>query len=84
MSSTLERLDGAGVPCSLVRSVGEAVRDENFRARGGIWTMVGRYGEVETIASPVRLSASPARLERAAPALGEHGAEIEAEGWRTR
>jgi crotonobetainyl-CoA:carnitine CoA-transferase CaiB-like acyl-CoA transferase len=78
----IERLEEAGVPCSLVRTVGEAVGDEGFRARGGIWTMAGPYGEVETIAPPFRLSASPARLDRPAPALGEQGAEVEADGWR--
>ena len=43
--------------------------------------MAGPYGEVETIASPLRLSASPARLTRPAPVLGEHAAEVEGQGW---
>ena len=77
----IERLEEAGVPCSLVRTVGEAVGDEEFRERGGIWTMAGPYGRVDTIAPPFRLSASPARLDRAAPALGEHSAEVEGSGW---
>jgi crotonobetainyl-CoA:carnitine CoA-transferase CaiB-like acyl-CoA transferase len=78
----VERLTRAGVPCSLVGSVAEAVRDPGFRERGGIWTMVGTgYGAVETIASPMRLSGTPARLDRPAPSLGEHGAEIESRGW---
>ena len=78
----VERLEEVGVPCALVRSVAEAVGEPGFRERAGIWTMAGRgYGAVETIAPAIRLTDTPARLIRPAPALGEHTAEVEANGW---
>jgi crotonobetainyl-CoA:carnitine CoA-transferase CaiB-like acyl-CoA transferase len=80
----IELLEEAGVPCSLVRSVTEAAADESFRLRGGVWAMVGAgYGAVETVASPLRLSRTPARLDRPAPAAGEHTEEVERDGWGT-
>jgi crotonobetainyl-CoA:carnitine CoA-transferase CaiB-like acyl-CoA transferase len=79
------RLEGVGVPCSLVRTVGEATADAAFRERGGVWPMVGtEYGPVDTVASPLRLARTPARLARPAPALGEHTAEVAALGWGER
>ncbi len=78
----LDRLDAAGVPCAPVQSLEEAVRDPALRERGGVWTMIGEaYGEVETVASPLRLSRTPAAIRRPAPALGEHTAEVEERGW---
>ena len=79
----LARLDAAGVPCAPVQTVGEAVRDAALRERGGVWRMHGPLGEVETVASPLRLGRTPAALRRPAPALGEHTAEIEERGWGT-
>jgi len=35
-------------------------------------------GTIRTLAPPVRLEGTPARLRRRAPDLGEHGAEIRA------
>lgn len=81
----LRRLEAAGVPCAPVQRVEEAVEDPVLRGRDGIWTMTGAsFGEVETIASPMRLSRTPARLRRPAPALGEHTREVTALGWADR
>lgn len=78
----LERLERAEVPCAPVQTVDEAVRDPAVRFRGGIWEMNGRsFGEVETVASPIRLSRTPARQIRPAPGLGEHTEEVASRGW---
>ncbi|HZF10864.1 MAG TPA: CoA transferase [Thermoanaerobaculia bacterium] len=78
----LTRLDAAGVPCSPVQSVQEALADPVLRARAGLWEMEGpSFGRVATVASPLRLARTPARLTRSAPSLGEHTAEIERDGW---
>jgi crotonobetainyl-CoA:carnitine CoA-transferase CaiB-like acyl-CoA transferase len=62
--------------------VAEALVDPALREREGIWRMEGRgYGAVETVASPLRLERTPARLRRPAPGLGEHTAEVRAAGW---
>jgi crotonobetainyl-CoA:carnitine CoA-transferase CaiB-like acyl-CoA transferase len=41
----------------------------------------GTYGEVPTVASPLRLSRTPAALRDPAPALGEHTDEVLRLGW---
>jgi crotonobetainyl-CoA:carnitine CoA-transferase CaiB-like acyl-CoA transferase len=75
----LRALDDAGVPCAPVQGVGEALADP--AARGG-WEMEGRsFGRVATVRSPLQLSRTPAAPGRPAPALGEHTAEVERDGW---
>ncbi|HVG43579.1 MAG TPA: CoA transferase [Longimicrobium sp.] len=81
----LEVLERAGVPCSPVQGVREALRDPVVTARGGTWPMAGEtYGEVETVASPFRFSRTPAGLRHPAPALGEHTDEVARDGWSAR
>jgi crotonobetainyl-CoA:carnitine CoA-transferase CaiB-like acyl-CoA transferase len=64
----IARLEHAGIPCALVQSPAEALRDPAIRERGGIWTMRGpTYGEVEVVGSPIRLSRTPAGLRKGAP-----------------
>jgi crotonobetainyl-CoA:carnitine CoA-transferase CaiB-like acyl-CoA transferase len=82
-SEWLALLRAAGIPCASVQGVLEAVSDPGFRGRGGLWEMRGRsYGEVGTVASPLRLQRTPPVLSRAAPALGEHTREVEERGWQ--
>lgn len=70
-------LETASVPCSLVQSAAEALADPAVRERGGIWRMRGaKYCEVEVVASPIRLSRTPARISRGAPGLGENDEEV--------
>nr|MDQ3388750.1 CoA transferase [Gemmatimonadota bacterium] len=69
----LKALDDAGVPCALVKSVQEALHDPAFISGGGLWEMEGRtFGRTRSVASPIRLSRTPASLRRAPPSLGEH------------
>ncbi|CAN5740311.1 CoA transferase [soil metagenome] len=77
----LALLEEAGIPCAPVQSVGEALLDPVLRDRGGIWSMKGPGGPVETVASPIRLSRTPANLRRPAPGLGEHDNSVAADGW---
>jgi crotonobetainyl-CoA:carnitine CoA-transferase CaiB-like acyl-CoA transferase len=74
-------LEAAGIPCAPVQSVGEAMHDPALRRRDGIWTMDGPDGPVETVASPIRLSRTPASLRRPAPGLGEHDQSVSVDGW---
>lgn len=78
----LERLDSAGVPCAPVQTVGEALREPLLRERGGLWEMEGEtFGSIQQVASPLRLSRTPATPRHPPPALDEHGAEIVGSGW---
>ena len=75
-------LEEAGVPCAPVQTVGEALRDPVLTGRGGTWLIGGAtYGEVETVPSPLRFSRTPAGVRLPAPALGEHTAQVERDGW---
>lgn len=66
----LERLEAAGVPCCLVRRVDDVFASPEGRA------MVERLGDVPLVASPLRLSDTPASIRRAPPKLGEHTEEV--------
>ncbi|MEQ3554263.1 CoA transferase [Pseudonocardia nematodicida] len=73
----LERLRAAGVPSGPVNDMAEVYADPHVRAR----RMVGStdhpvLGEVRHIGPPVKLSATPARVERPAPLLGQHTREV--------
>ncbi len=70
-------LEGAGVPCGVLHTIDAAVGDEQVRARGFIVELAhGKLGTVRATGSPVHLSKTPVRLERAGPLLGEHTEEI--------
>jgi crotonobetainyl-CoA:carnitine CoA-transferase CaiB-like acyl-CoA transferase len=81
-ASWLARLEAASVPCAPVQSLTEALHDPVLRQRNGLHQMEGpTYGRVEAVASPLRLERTPVVVRHAAPALGEHTAEVEREGW---
>jgi crotonobetainyl-CoA:carnitine CoA-transferase CaiB-like acyl-CoA transferase len=78
----LALLEAAAVPCAPVQSVCEALADPVLRERQAFWTMTGStLGQVETVASPLRFSATPAALRHPAPGLGQHTSDIERDGW---
>jgi len=72
--------DRVNIPCMPVMSLEEIPEDPHVRAVGLFRTAEhpseGRY---RTVRSPVSFSASPFRIRRHAPRLGEHTAEILAE-----
>jgi crotonobetainyl-CoA:carnitine CoA-transferase CaiB-like acyl-CoA transferase len=72
----IERLTVAGVPCSRVNSVAEALAEPHALARGSvIETEHPRFGTVRTLASALR--AGPPQAEhRRAPQLAEHTVEV--------
>ncbi|MET0395935.1 MAG: CoA transferase [Longimicrobiaceae bacterium] len=78
----LDALEAAGVPCAPVQPVREALHDPAFTERGGLWEMEGpTFGRTASVGSPMRFSRTPAGLRRPPPALGEHTAEVERDGW---
>lgn len=79
----LVRLERAGVPCAPVQGVGEALYDPALAANRDAWTLEGAtYGRVPTVPSPLHLARTPTSLRHPAPALGEHTAQVERDGWR--
>jgi crotonobetainyl-CoA:carnitine CoA-transferase CaiB-like acyl-CoA transferase len=66
-----------GVPCSPIRSVKDLINDEQLAFRD-YWVELEHpaAGKLKYPGAPYKLSATPWRVERTAPLLGEHNAEI--------
>ena len=73
-------LEKAGVPSGLLQTYDQVFHDPHLNARGFFPEAPHtRLGPVKQIGSPMRLSATPPRMARAGPLLGEHSAEVLAE-----
>jgi len=69
----IERLNRAGVPCGRVMDLAEVLSDPQVLAQEMVLEADHPgHGRVRMTGFPVKLSATPARLRRPAPALGEH------------
>jgi formyl-CoA transferase len=67
----LHRCDAAGIPAGPISSVPEALADPHARARGMVQELEHPVaGRVKALGNPVKLSASPPSMRRAAPVLG--------------
>jgi len=67
----VERLQTAGIPAGIVRTVGEALHCEESRAAALVGELMHpRLGRVPTLRLPLHLSATPLAQPRAAPDLG--------------
>jgi crotonobetainyl-CoA:carnitine CoA-transferase CaiB-like acyl-CoA transferase len=75
----LAALGKAGIPSEPVLSYDEALAHPQGQARGLVSSFADpERGPIQHLASPLRLEATPARITRRAPDLGEHNAEIRA------
>ncbi len=73
----IEMFAAVEVPCGRIRSVPEALDSPEARARGMIVEVEGADGGPLPLLGPaVRMSASPARVRRRPPGLGEHTGEV--------
>ncbi|GBD32350.1 MAG: CoA transferase [Gemmatimonadales bacterium] len=73
----LDRLERAGVPAGPVLTVKEMLEHPQTAARGMVTDVPHtRLGKVRTLGFPVRLTETPAEIERGAPLLGEHTREV--------
>lgn len=71
------RLRAASVPHGQVKTLGEALASDESRSRGLITRIPHPIkGWVPNIATPLRLSRTPAVAPQAAPAVGEHSEEV--------
>jgi glutaryl-CoA transferase len=76
----LAALEAAKVPCGPINDLAEVFADPQVRARG--MTMRAPHpldDDLELVASPLRLSATPPVLRRPPPLLGQHTDEVLAE-----
>src|SRR5512133_597294 len=80
-------LEDKAVPCGPISDMAQAFADAQVQARGlvvnqavaPIDTAQAAIKEIVTVASPLRLLATPPVLRRAPPSLGEHTEEVLAE-----
>jgi crotonobetainyl-CoA:carnitine CoA-transferase CaiB-like acyl-CoA transferase len=73
----LAALTAAGVPCSAVRSVTEALADPQLAAREMIVPLEhATAGTIRVLGTPVKLSDTPGSVRTPPPTLGQHTAAI--------
>jgi CoA:oxalate CoA-transferase len=73
----LEELEQAGIPCGPVNTIDKVVTDPQIQAREMFVDVHhARAGSFKVTNTPIKLSRTPARLERASPDLGEHTKEV--------
>jgi crotonobetainyl-CoA:carnitine CoA-transferase CaiB-like acyl-CoA transferase len=76
----LAALEAAKVPCGPINDLAEVFADPQVRDRGMTTTLPHpQAGEVELVASPIKLAATPPTMRRAPPLLGQHTDEVLAE-----
>ncbi|MBC2867089.1 CaiB/BaiF CoA transferase family protein [Streptomyces mexicanus] len=75
-----EALDAAGVPCAPISTVDQALSSPQALAREMVCVLRHpKAGELRTVGSPLKLSATPARIRTAPPLLGQHTDDVLAE-----
>jgi formyl-CoA transferase len=73
----LERLRAEGVPCGEIQDYGQVFADPHLVARRFFAEVPHPVlGATRVLGSPVRLTRTPVRLERAGPLLGEHSLDV--------
>jgi len=73
----LAALDAVGVPAGPVLTIGEMLAHPQVRARDMVVkTHHPSVGETEAIGCPLKFSATPTRVSRPAPRMGEHTREV--------
>jgi formyl-CoA transferase len=83
--AVLAAFDAANVPVGRIYSAADIAADPQYAAREmivEITTADGRSLKVPGIVP--KLSATPGRIDHAAPTLGQHNAELRAKGWPPR
>jgi len=73
----LAAFEAEGIPAGPVMHHDEVFADPQILARGMVGEVThAKAGKQKTLGVPVKLSATPGGLRRAAPTLGEHNAEL--------
>jgi crotonobetainyl-CoA:carnitine CoA-transferase CaiB-like acyl-CoA transferase len=73
----LSALEQAKVPCGAINDLSEVFADPHVQARGMVthWQHAVN-SHVPLVTSPIKLSATPVRTDRAPPTLGQHTDEV--------
>ena len=72
-----ERMRAAQIPCGEVRSVGDALRSPEARAREAVsWIPHPTVGQVPNLRSPIRYARTPVADPTPAPTIGQHSEQV--------
>ncbi len=73
----IDAFDAAGVPAGPVHTIGEALSHPQVAARGMVVEVEhAQAGTTKALGCPIHFSATPTRIDRAAPMLGQHTREL--------
>jgi crotonobetainyl-CoA:carnitine CoA-transferase CaiB-like acyl-CoA transferase len=76
VDALIDRLTAAGVPCGRVRTIDEALADEQLAVRRMLVDIQTGERPVKVPGNPIKLSGVGAPASSPPPALGEHTAEV--------
>lgn len=73
----LEQLEGVAVPCGPVNTLAQVFNHPQITHRKMVRKITNQQGEqIDTVASPINLSATPLQYNSAAPDLGQHSYQV--------
>ena len=75
----LARLEAQDLLCAPVRTLAEALADEQATINGMILEAPGEVETVRVVGSPIHMTDAPVAIRIAPPSLGRHTAEVKAE-----
>lgn len=77
VAECIERCAKAGVPCGPINDIAQVFEDQHVKARGLAVTLRHPvYGQIPSVANPVKFSGAASTSEHAPPMLGEHSSQI--------
>jgi crotonobetainyl-CoA:carnitine CoA-transferase CaiB-like acyl-CoA transferase len=68
----IAELRAAEIPCGPINSVPDLLRDTHYQARNNLVS----FGDLMTLANPLKLASTPPSYRRPPPSLGQHSQEI--------
>jgi crotonobetainyl-CoA:carnitine CoA-transferase CaiB-like acyl-CoA transferase len=72
-SDWLNALEKAKVPCGAINNFAEVFSDPHVRSRGMVQTWVHpKRSQIDLVANPIKMSATPVQQKNPPPLLGEH------------
>ncbi|MCW8833114.1 MAG: CoA transferase [Colwellia sp.] len=73
----IEQLEGAAVPCGAVNTLEQVFSHPQIKHRQMVKQLANQHGEmIDTVASPINLSATPLQYRSASPDLGQHSYQV--------
>ena len=73
----IEQLESVSVPCGPVNTLEQVFNHPQIKHRKMVKQVANQYGDlIDTIASPINLSATPLQYNSASPDLGQHSYQV--------